>query len=233
MKLKLKASFIITITVVFSALALPKLQLDIEGGTYDAGSETVITNDQVFTLYALLKDAGQLDETFYISAALSPKVGPENYDLGSFSIDGNIIDATEDMVYGNPPIEDNLAHDGRDLSPHDIFDTFFYEHEFSFSGAEEVSAYNVEPGQTASGTLYRMAFQIDVSQLDPEYNLHFDLYNTVVRNNGDIDRDDFAPFSHDAEYVSVRQVPEPGIVILVGFGILGLSGFRGIRKRKS
>ena len=48
---------------------------------------------------------------------------------------------------------------------------------------------------------------LDVSGLPNGMGLHFDLYNETVKNLDivDIDVKDFAPFSHDAEYV-----PEAG-----------------------
>ena len=94
--------------------------------------------------------------------------------------------------------------------------------------------------------MYYQAFTIDTSGLDPNYFVHFDLYNTfdttvtnkvcsgkgrsrscvdiVVGSNVNINS--FAPFSHDAES---GKVPEPGTLLLFGSGILGL-GFFGRKK---
>ena len=59
--------------------------------------------------------------------------------------------------------------------------------------------------------------------------LHFDLYNTKVKNNGTISVDDFAPFSHDAQSgLSVVEgdvdVPEPaaGLILIGGIAVMGI-----------
>jgi len=63
-------------------------------------------------------------------------------------------------------------------------------------------------------TLKYVPFLVDVSGMAEGYGLHFDLYNekayTTARGNnpaGDIDADDFAPFSHDASSGTKREGP--------------------------
>ena len=75
------------------------------------------------------------------------------------------------------------------------------------------------------GESYFAAFSGDTLNLSPDYQIHFDLYNTDVtecstKRGGnpnalcpDVDAGDFAPFSHDA------QSPEPGTMMLVGLGL--------------
>src|SRR5262245_31597738 len=65
------------------ALAVPSLQLDITGGTYQTSDETVISPGPVFTLDALAKDVTShgvsvfdFSRTYYISAAILPAIGP-------------------------------------------------------------------------------------------------------------------------------------------------------------
>ena len=75
-------------------------------------------------------------------------------------------------------------------------------------------------------------FAVDSSLLADGYELHFDLYSTDVvtkctthRNNtvchDDTVIDQFAPFSHDAG--TGGKVPEPGSMVLMGAGLLGLA----------
>ena len=85
----------------------------------------------------------------------------------------------------------------------------------------------------AGGTQYWASFQVDVTNLE-EFLLHFDLYNTDVRNctgaencETVVSRDDFAPFSHDAQS---PPVPEPATMLLLGTG-LAVGAVRKYRRR--
>ena len=114
--------------VPFEANAVPVLQLDIAGGSYDNGTETIVTSSDTFTLYALLKPStyNTLSDSYYISAALTPQVST-SATLGSFVFNGATINATSDMFYGVPPLEAILASDKGDLPTHGVFPTYYKE----------------------------------------------------------------------------------------------------------
>ena len=184
--------------------AIPTLQLDIGGGTYDWSTETIVSSGNPFTLYAYLipNNNNTLSDDYYISMALIPKVGPQGANLGSFTFAGLPINVTGDMTYGIPPLETYVAKDPGDLPGHDIFETYFYESGFKFSSSNQTTIYNTQDdpgGPVGSGTgMYYASFLLNTASLNPEYVIHFDLYNTTI-SGSDIDVTKFAPFSHDAE----------------------------------
>lgn len=214
--------------MAFSASAIPTLQLDIEGGTYVGGDEeSVMTSDPVFTLYAYGTPGSNVSSTdllsgeYFLSIAISPKIDAA-MDLGSISVNGVSYDATSDFTYGTPPLD---ATANPYLGDHGIYDTYFLELSFMFDETMTAAAVNVQDdggnGPDTEGTgMFYIPFEIDMTNLAAGYNLHFDLYNLKVKMDGDVTRDDFAPFSHDAG--TNITVSEPGSLALFGLGLLGL-----------
>lgn len=228
--------------VPLEAYALPTLQLDIAGGRYNHTTDTIVTSNDVFTLYALLSPSqyNTLGDTYYISAAVTPQVDTPQ-DLGSFTFNGSTVNITSDMSYGVPPLEEILTSDRGDMPTHGIFPTYFKEFGFQFDSANRIATYNsqnraiagtaINTAYSSTGGMYFAAFDLDVSTLSPGYELHFDLYNTTFNKyTGDVDITKFAPFSHDAETTST-SVPEPGTLLLMGTGLTGLYFSRRLRRK--
>jgi len=122
-----------------SVSAIPKLQLDVLGGTWIGGSdETTYSTSNPFTLRALI-DPSLVGRTFYLSAAIVPKqdVTPTNF--GSLSIDSSQYDASVGMQYGTPPLDGAINN----LQTHGIFATWYAEQSF-LAGAGTVASYNVQ-----------------------------------------------------------------------------------------
>lgn len=223
-----------------SAYAIPALQLGINGGTYDSVTDTTVASGNFFDLYAyLLPNASNtISDTYYLSAALVKpsyaNVPNSALTLGSFTIDGTPYNVSGDMTYGTPPLD---ALYTPNLGGHDIFETFYLEKSFSFLASDLINpAVNVEDGSTQNTDMYRHKFSIDLSGMTDQYGIHFDLYNLLVttnEHNGNIKYDisEAAPFSHDAEgWKTSTPVPEPGTMMILGAGFLGLAVYSKRRK---
>lgn len=220
-----------------SAWALPTLQLDIQNGAYDSATQTIVNTTDPFNLWALYDTthADPTGSTFYIAAAIVPKVGPSLApgQFGSFVIDGTTYNGSSPMTYGTPPLSALYP----DLPSHDIYQTYYAEIGFTFSAGDKALAYDsaTTPGglvASSTGTLKYHTFNIDVSGLAPGYELHLDLYDEWVKlqkkGKGTITtyQDNFAPFSHDAEGHQIH-VPDGGSTLaLIGFGFTALGLIR-------
>jgi hypothetical protein len=212
-----------------ATFALPVLQLDVAAGYYDGSTDTVVANNNPFTLYALFSNKGSTPTgTYYIAAAITPQTeNPPVANFGSFSVNGTAYSAGN-MFFGTPPVE---ATSGGYLPSHGIYDTHYAEIAFTFNLSDNATPYNSEnnPGgldESSVGSLYYHAFTIDLSGLTAGYNVHFDLYNTKIDSKtGTVVIKDFAPFSHDAE--GGTSVPDHASSMgLFGVAMVAVEGLR-------
>ncbi len=199
-----------------SLWAIPTLQLDILGGTFNTTTETTVAGSDDFTVRALFK--GPLTgDTYYLSAAISPGLIESSPvpNFGPVTIDAVTYLPTA-FNYGVPPV-DVMDDDSGNLSPHSIFPTYYLELAFTFDALHTVGAYNVQTDASSPGLLYYHDFTVSVASLAEAYVLHFDLYHEGVKR-GVYGVDYFAPFSKDAESGHYTSVPDEGSV-LVFFGL--------------
>jgi hypothetical protein len=236
--------------------AIPTLQLNIAGGTYDSATQTVVaptnTASNIFKLYAYLiedlKHGDLVSDMYYISMAIGPQLSSPR-DLGSFVFSGQTVAVSSGMTYGTPPMEGLAASkDHGDLSSHGVFPTYFAEWAFTFNPSTHTQAFNTEENPGLDPTLhpevgrpmFYKEFAVDVSNLDPGYAVHFDLYSKGAVG-GNVSIKSFAPYSHDAEgryhdVVSAEDDPESYNVPEANSALLLFAGLVAIgvaRKRHS
>lgn len=236
MKMSILAALATGMLGASAALAVPTLQLDIDGGTYVGGTEeSTVTDASPFDLWALGKTT-DVDTTidYYLSIALLPKgqnIGdPAN--LGGVTVNGTALSTLlGDSEYGTPPVES--VSNGGELGPHGIYDTYYYQIAFSFDGLPTIPSYNVQDDTAgpAGEELFKQVFQIDASSLAAGYGLHFDLYTYGESNGNRTEVTDFAPFSHDAAYCvdgvcEPVEVSEPSTLALFSIGLISLIAVR-------
>jgi len=216
------------------ASAIPILQLYVEGGSYDAGSETwVIDAGGTIRLWTIGNVAGEGGKgTIYdvrlsiaYDAGASPTVtltpsttgGYGGYTDPSTSAAPTYLQTRTD---GSAPI----MGDGGSLAGHGVFGpgTWWQEYllgDFSLTDspiADFITSFPAAPSETKG--------QINVYEINSSGftgTLHFDLYDHYLSRNKV--KATFAPFSHDGEG---NVVPEPGTLMLLGAGVAGLAARR-------
>jgi hypothetical protein len=219
--------------VTNSAFGVPMLTLDVAGGSYDSSSQTIIANDNPFTLYALFNtEQGRASGTYYIAAAIVPKTqNPPTAPFGSFKVNG-VTYSSANMAYGNPP--EAVTQNKYDLQSHGIYNTHYIEIAFTFDTSMRSDLYNSadNPGGLEvdpSGEMIYEDFTVDVTGLAAGYQVHFDLYNLGVDKRGNRMVKDFAPFSKDAQSDINRPLTvadTSSTMILLGMAMLAVEGMR-------
>lgn len=214
------------LTMSASALAVPGIQLFIDGATYDAATQTWVTSGDSFDLYVIAKDGMQ---DVHVSMAI------ENYgmtdDPNAAGVAVNGVGSYKPWAYGYAPLDnDPSAWNGgnNDLARHGIYPAWYAEFNagsFGNSGkiGDAVSGgWNPLSG-VARGNTYGSWRKFSIEILG-NAQIHFDAY--TYNPDGTIDK--FAPFSHDA-----AAVPEPTTVVLFGLGMAGAAAYRRRKNRKS
>jgi len=237
---------LVGLVVAAPAFALPALQLGpgaVGDWVYNTTTQTWETSTNPFQLNAYANDtaanggdgsfawdaAGAGTKYAYLVVSAIPMVNFDGFDV-TVENDGGALSIFAEG-YGAPPIQDPNS-----LAPHGIFDTYFKIYQFQFDEAQ-VDIENTQPpgGGTAKG--FCEVFDITINSLtDPVRGIHMDLF--TVEGDGTFDPNatetnrslvhDFAPFSHDAQN---NLVPEPGSLLLLGFGLFG-SGALFLRRRR-
>lgn len=213
----------LVLVVSSGAMAVPSLQLYIDGAVYDGDTQTWISYSNDFDLYVI--GNGNLSDVL-VSMALST---PEAGDPSGVTVEVNGTPYNS-WQWGYSPLENDPAiwDGGGDLPTHGIYPAWYTEFEAGDFG-EVGGIQDVQPPSTWNPTMgyipggnhlgeYKM-YSISITG---DAFVHFDAYN--LNPDGTIDQ--FAPFSHDAG----TGVPEPATMLLFGLGLAGAGVVRKLRK---
>jgi len=207
-----------------AALATPNLQVYIPGGTYDAATETwVVTGVSSFDVQVIgsLTGTGSYIDNVTLAAALVPSTStvPAGTSItmtpGSAVTGFGPLGQSAAWQSGTP----NIYGTNPDfLPPHDVYPTRYMTYDMGrFNPLYAVADYQPPITMTsAMGEIKTVHVNIQGNTA-----VHFDAYNHVVAAKKWSRA--FAPFSHDAEG---SNVPEPGTLLLIATGMVGLFGVR-------
>ena len=215
-----------------SAYALPVLQLYVEGGTYDVGTQTWVISDSEFTVW-VIGNTGQKGEisgydgiggvTLVVSAQGGNLTG-----LNVTPVVANCCSVVDPSIASTPVATLSGTGSHNVLAAHGVFNqpgVVWQNYDLgAFNLTDSMIGDATQGGWPVdqSGNFVGQINAYRVSMLGDFDVLHFDGYGYI--NDGS--KYVFAPFSHDAEAVpptiTITEVPAPATLALFALGGLAL-----------
>jgi hypothetical protein len=133
-------------------------------------------------------------------------------------------------MFANPPLErwsvTPVGFSATDMDPNGVYGSYFKDFSFKFNSSQRANAYDVAldpdngPAAAANGQTYYQAFTIDTASLSRASQMRFEVSNTALKTNDEINFIKWAYFNKSGR--SAQAVPEPGSMILLGTGVVAL-----------
>lgn len=203
---------------VDKAIALPTLQLYIEGATYDPTTETWVIGKSEFVLWVIgdVQKFGTIYDVKLAAAVRSNESGTITLTPTTTSLVEDPSSPPDPTPTENFPSPDGavlIMHGGRPLPSHGIYGpgVKFYEWSLGNFTLTDSPIGDFTNGFPTEFPKYGQinAYIVTISGFSW---VHFDAYGYIVKPNPG-EKPIFAPFSHDATYT-----PEPAAFVLLLFG---------------
>ncbi|MFA0747464.1 choice-of-anchor N protein [Fervidibacter sp.] len=203
---------------VDKAIALPTLQLYIEGATYDPNTKTWVIGKSEFVLWVIgdVQKFGTIYDVKLAAAVRSNESGTITLTPTTTSLVEDPSSPPDPTPTENFPSPDGavpIMHGGRPLPSHGIYGpgVKFYEWSLGNFTLTDSPIGDFTNGFPTEFPKYGQinAYIVTISGFSW---VHFDAYGYIVKPNPG-EKPIFAPFSHDATYT-----PEPAAFVLLLFG---------------